>query len=109
MILLQSTGMFTYHIHCSVWLKAVTQVFSHSYLVGWKEVVIWTAEHIHMCLQITFESIHRELLTHWVWNQVPSSCSRGKSLLSNRYCGSDSLGTLSQAFRAIKINSHAFS
>lgn len=87
MILMQSTGMFTHYALSLVWLKVVTQTFTYSYGVRWKEVFIWTSVHIHMCFQIIFESIGRKLLILWVWNQVLSACSKGKSLLSNRYQG----------------------
>lgn len=108
-ILMQSTGMFTHRICSSVWLEAVTQFFSCSYLMGWKKGVIWKA--IHMYFQIIFEHGSMVLPTHWVWSQVPSATV----VVEINHCsptdvrGSDSLGTLAQASRAIKNSTHAFS
>lgn len=65
MILMQSAGMLIHHIHRSIWLKAVAQLFSCSYLVR------WTTGRINVCFQIIFEHGSRDLPTLWVWSQVP--------------------------------------
>lgn len=99
--------MFIHHALSLVWLKAVTEFFL--------TVTRWdgrkcSSGHLYTYrrLEIIFGSIGRKLLIHWVWNQMPSTCSRGKSLFSSRYWGLW-LTRDTQAFYAIKDNSHAFS